>query len=119
MSSRAKKMAEQVKAPAEKTRSITVRINIDVSIQGSKMISRSTFMKVGGIPLDLPENLEEPIIKSAEHQFAVALNQRMYLETYSTIGDSRTEHPMFVNITRADVIDVVGVSKVDEDKKEE
>lgn len=123
MSSKAKKMQNQALAfqeqPAPKTRSVTVRLGLTI-YQGDNETRRSTFMQLDGIPAELPESMEAPVIKSAERQFVRALNQRMYLETYTPDGSSKSEHPVFFNLMHVDGIGVDSVAKVteDEEKKE-
>lgn len=122
MSSKAKKLQTEALAfkeqPAPKTRSVTVRLDINFQSDGQsdKEVGEcSTFMRLEGIPMDLPPSMEEPIIKGAEHQFVAALNQRMFLEVYPRDTDPRNTHPHFINLTRVDYISVVDVAKVTED----
>mgnify|MGYP007012538126 CR=1 FL=1 len=124
MSSKAKKLQNEALAfkeqPAPKTRSVTVRLDLTFELDGQndkEMGECSTFMRLDGIPMDLPPSMEEPIIKGAEHQFVAALNQRMFLEVYPRDADPRETHPQFINLTRVDYICVIGVAKVVEDKE--
>lgn len=122
MSSKAKKMQAQALAfkepTAPETRSITVRLDLVIE-QDNREGKRSTFMQLDGIPKDLPEEMEKSIVKSAERQFVHALNQRMYLETYSLGCSPKDEHPMFVNLMRADSISVTNVTKVIKEEEAE
>lgn len=127
MSSKARKLQNGALAfqeqPAPKTRSVTVRLDLTFELGGQsdkEMGECSTFMRLDGIPMDLPPSMEEPVIRGAEHQFVAALNQRMFLEVYPRGMDPRKAHPQFLNLTRVDYIKVISVDKVveDEEKKD-
>lgn len=120
MSSRAKRMAQSC-AHAElrpgPTRQVTVRLELTLCPTDGNFQERSTFMVIDGIPAGLPKGIEEPLIKGAERQFIMALNQRTYLETYSPEGEPGKEHPVFVNLGLLCTIKVNGV-KIVNDKPE-
>ena len=121
MSSKARKLQDGALAfqeqPAPKTRSVTVRLDLTFVQSDDKEGECSTFMRLDGIPMDLPPSMEEPVIKGAEHQFVAALNQRMFLEVYPRDTDPRETHPQFINLMRVDYIRVIDVAKVAEDKE--
>ena len=111
MSSRAGKMEKQVLAaqmPPQKTKEMTVRIDVNIPELGTK----STYVVITGIPEDLPQEYESTVIKTAERQFAQALNQRLFLEFYNPGKTSNDEQPLFVNLSKVDSIAITSIQKV-------
>ena len=109
MSSAAKKMAKSIPQPEVPTKTINYRIDVELSGAGIK----TTYMQVSGVPEDLPPEYEQTGLRTAEAQFATALNQRLYLEFYSEGKTSRDEQPVFYNLTKLDWIQIKNVTKID------
>lgn len=108
MSSKAKKMAEQVATPGQKTKEMSVRINVNISGVGTKVI----YMVISGIPDDLPEEYEFTVLKSAEKQLSQIINQRTFIECYNQGKLPSDEHPVCVNLTKVDWLEIQSIEKV-------
>ena len=109
MSSAAKKMAKSVPQPEVPTKTINYRIDVELSGFGIK----TTYMQVSGVPEDLPSEYEQTVLRTAEAQFATALNQRLYLEFYSEGKTSKDEQPVFYNLTKLDYVQIKSITKID------
>ena len=112
MSSRANKMEKQAiknAMPSQETKIIGYRIDVEIAGEGTK----TTYMQVTGVPKDLPAEYEETVKRSAEAQFANAINQRLFLEFYNQGKTSKDEQPMFINLSRKDWIQVKEIIKID------
>ena len=109
MSSAAKKMAKSILQPEVPTKTINYRIDVELSGTGIK----TTYMQVSGVPEDLPPEYEQTVLRTAEAQFATALNQRLYLEFYSEGKTSRDEQPVFYNLTKIDYVQIKSITKID------
>lgn len=115
MSSRAGKMEKQVLAaqmPPQKTKEMTVRIDLELWRKPEDHSEYSTYIVITGIPEDLPQEYEGTVIKTAEAQFAQALNQRLYLEFYNVGKTSKDEQPLFINLSKVEAIKIKDVQKV-------
>lgn len=115
MSSRAGKMEKQVlkaQMPEQKTKEMVVRIDVELWRTTSESNVYSTYIVITGIPEDLPQEYEGTVIKTAETQFAQAINQRLYLEFYTLGKTSKDEHPMFVNLSKVEALKVKDIQKV-------
>lgn len=113
MSSRAGKMEKQVLAtqmPEQKTKDMTIRIDVNIAGIGEKC----TYMLITGVPEDLPKEYENTVIKTAEGQFAQALNQRQFMEFYSTGKTSADKQPVFINLAKVDWLEIKNVEKVEQ-----
>lgn len=108
MSSKAKKMAEQVKAPEQKT--ITARYRIDVDLEN--IGTKSVYITVSGIPEGLPADYENTITRAAESQFVKTLNERMFIEFYNEGKTSNDEQPIFYNLSKLASLQIKSVTKV-------
>lgn len=109
MSSKANKLAKNIKQEPVPTKTINYRIDVELSGAGTK----TTYMQVSGVPEDLPPEYEQTVLRTAEAQFATALNQRLYLEFYSEGKTSRDEQPVFYNLTKLDHIQIKSITKID------
>lgn len=90
------------------TKEMLVRVNLSIT----KDYTVSTYVVITGIPKDLPAEYEQTVIKTAERQFAQALNTQKFLEIYP-LDTLPTEHkPTFINLERLDSIAILGVEKV-------
>lgn len=117
MSSRAGKMEKQVVAKQardaeQEVKDVDIQIDIDILFAGEETAHKSVYIKVVGVPKDLPSEMEDTVINHAEKMFAETLNSRMYQEFYSRDKTSKDEDPMFINLSRVDAIKVVGVKKI-------
>ena len=111
MSSKAGEMEKQVLAaqmPKQKTKDITIRIDVCIAGIGEKC----TYLLITGVPEDLPEEYENTVIKTAEGQFAQAINQRQFMEFYDPGKTSADQYPEFVNLSIPDYIQIKNVEKV-------
>lgn len=109
MSNKVKSIAKQVEVPEQKTKSMNVRIDVEIAGHGVK----STYIVITGIPEDLPPEFESTVIRTAESQFAQALNQRLFLEFYSQGKTSADEQPVFFNLSKVEWLEIKEVKKVD------
>ena len=98
--------------PPQKTKEMTVRIDIELWRKLEEHEEFSTYMLITGVPEDLPKEYENTVIKTAEGQFAQAINQRLYLEFYTLGKTSKDEHPMFVNLSKVEALKVKDIQKV-------
>ena len=115
MSSRAGKMEKQIlkdAMPPQKTKDMAIRIDVELWRKPGQSEEFSTYMLITGIPEDLPQEYEGTVIKTAETQFAQAINQRLYLEFYTLGKTSKDEHPMFVNLSKVEALKVKDIQKV-------
>lgn len=111
MSSKASKLKDQIMTAQEQgkaTKSINYRVDVNIAGIGIK----STYIVVTGIPEDLPDEYEDTIKRSAEAQFATAINQRLFLEFYNKGKTSRDEQPTFYNLSKLDWIGIDTIEKV-------
>lgn len=109
MSSAAKKLAEDIKQESVPTKTISYRIDVELS---NVPDIRTTYMQVTGVPEDLPPEYENTVMHTAEAQFASALNQRMYLEFYTEGKTSKDEQPVFFNLTKIDSVQIKSITKI-------
>ena len=116
MSSKAGKMEKQMiiqqtKQAEQKVKDIDIQIDIDL-YKESEVHSKSVYVKVTGVPEDLPPEMEGTVISHAQKIFADMLNSRIYQEFYNRNKTSKDEDPIFINLSRVDVIKVVDVKKI-------
>lgn len=116
MSSRAGKMEKQVvvqqaKKAEQEVKDVDIQIDVDV-IFGEETAHKTVYVKVVGVPKDLPSEMEDTVVHHAEKIFADMLNSRMYQEFYNRDKTSKDEDPVFINLSRVDAIKVVGVKKI-------
>lgn len=117
MSSRAGKMEKQVVAKQardaeQEVKDVDIQIDVDIIIKGEILRCKTLYVKVVGVPKDLPSEMEDTVIHHAEKMFAEMLNSRMYQEFYNRDKTSKDEDPEFINLSRIDSIKVVGVKKI-------
>lgn len=109
MSSRAKRTADGIQRPeqVETTKTATFKISIEVNNRCYYCI-----VKVGGIPETTPD--DDPFIKqAAEQTFINTINSRMFLEAHLPEETDYTQcYPHFINLSKADSIDVHEVEKI-------
>ncbi len=107
MSSRAKKMAEQVEI---KKRTVTVRFSLNLHwYNPSGDLLKDTFVNVGGV--DEFTKDDDPLIKlTAEQQLINVINSRLYLELYEPGKSMKDSEPSFFNLTKVDVIEIKDVN---------
>ena len=94
--------------PAQETKIICYRIDVDIAGEGIK----TTYMQVTGVPKDLPVEYEETVKRSAEAQFANAINSRIFLEFYDKGKTSKDEQPTFINLSHKDWIKIREIFKI-------
>lgn len=116
MSSKASKMekqvvAQQIKNAEQEVKDVDIQIDVDV-IFGEETAHKTVYIKVVGVPKDLPSEMEDTVIHHAEKMFAETLNNRIYQEFYNRDKTSKDEDPIFINLSRVDAIKVVGVKKI-------
>ncbi len=117
MSSRAGKMekqmvVQQTKQAEQKVKDVDIQIDVDIIIKGEVLRSKTVYVKVTGVPEDLPVEMENTVVSHAEKMFAEMLNSRIYQEFYNRDKTSKDEDPEFINLSRVDSIKVVGVKKI-------
>ena len=118
MSSRAGKMEKQVvqqSMPKQDTK--TVGIRVDVKLDEHE---RSVLIEISGVPKDLPPELENTIINTAEQQFTRSVNTYMYMTTFEKGKTGKEDKkPVFFNLSKVSRIEVLNLEKVFEieDKK--
>lgn len=109
MSSRAKKMSQTLTEGSVqgKTKTATFKIAIEVNCKCYYCI-----VKVSGIPETTPD--DDPLIKqAAEQTFINTINSRMFLEVHLPDETDYTQYyPHFINLSKADNIDVHEVEKI-------
>ena len=105
MSSAAKRMSKDIPV---KTKDAMYRIDVNLAGVGCK----STYMVVTGIPEDLPEAYEDTIKRTAEGNFANALNSRCFMEFYSKGKSSKDEQPTFYNMSQMAWVEIEGIEKI-------
>lgn len=108
MSSKAKKMAEQVEVPEQKTVTAQYRIDVDIENIGTK----SVYIIVSGIPEGLPAEYENTVERAAESQFVKTLNERTFIEFYNEGKTSNDEQPIFYNLRKIGNLQIKAVTKV-------
>ena len=106
-----KEIAKEVGQPQVKTKDMLTRIDCRLQAGTNAPVEKSTYMLITGIPEDLPTEYEDTVLKTAERQFAQALNSRLYIEFYNLGKDSKDEQPCFLNMSRLDAVQVINVSK--------
>lgn len=117
MSSRAGKMekamvAQQAKKAVQDVKDVDIQIDVDILFAGDETAHKSVYVKVTGVPKDLPPEMEDTVVHHAEKMFAEMLNSRVYQEFYNRDKTSKDEDPIFYNLSRVDALKVVGVKKV-------
>lgn len=116
MSSRAGKMekaviAQQTKKAEQEVKDVDIQIDVDVFFNG-EIHNKTVYVKVTGVPKDLPPEMEDTIVHHAEKMFADMLNSRVYQEFYNRDKTSKDEDPIFYNLSRVGAIKVTGVKKI-------
>lgn len=119
MSSKAGKMEKQIvvqqaKQAEQKVKNIDIQIDVDIifSLNEDAVAHKTVYVKVTGVPEDLPVEMENTVISHAEKMFTEMLNSRIYQEFYNRGKTSNDEDPEFFNLSHIDVIKVVGVKKI-------
>lgn len=117
MSSRAGKMekqmvVQQTKKAEQEVKDVDIQIDVDIITKSEEPRSKTVYVKVVGVPKDLPPEMENTVVSHAEKMFADMLNSRMYQEFYNRDKTSKDEDPVFINLSRVDEIKVVGVKKI-------
>lgn len=117
MSSRAGKMekqmvVQQAKKAEQEVKDVDIQIDVDIFFSNEETAHKTVYVKVIGVPKDLPSEMEDTVIHHAEKMFADMLNSRMYQEFYNRDKTSKDEDPVFINLSRLDAIKVVGVKKI-------
>lgn len=111
MSNKVKSIAKDMGQPQVKTKDMLVRIDCRLYFEHGERNEKSTYMLITGIPEDLPAEYESTVLKTAERQFAQALNSRLYMEFYNLGKDSKDERPFFINMSKLLSVEVIDVSK--------
>lgn len=106
-----KEMAKGAGQPQVKTKDMLVRIDCRLYFEHGERNDKTTYMLITGVPEDLPVEYEDTVLKTAERQFAQALNSRIYIEFYNPDEDSKDEQPFFINMSKLLSVKVIGVSK--------
>ena len=117
MSSRAGKMEksmiiQQTEQAEKKVKDVDIQIDVDI-YKDCDVRSKSVYIKVTGVPEDLPPEMEGTVVSHAQKIFADVLNSRLYQEFYNRDKTSHDEDPVFINLSRVDELKVVGVKKLD------
>lgn len=99
------KMEEQT----TETKEMLVRVNLRLEDLNNFV---STYIVITGIPKDLPSEYEQTVIKTAERQFAQALNTQKYLEVYKHHVLPTADEPKFINLELVKSISIIDVEKV-------
>ena len=108
MSSKSKKMAQELTATAAPNDTRTVPFKVAFNIDGHE---EYTVVYVTGVPKDIED--DDPTVKhAAEQMFINALNSRMWLEMYLPEQDSKKNYPHFKNLSKCDDISVTGVERI-------
>lgn len=113
MSNAVKKTSKDIAKAAkvqQKTKDMAIRINVNIAGIGEKC----TYMLITGVPEDLPKEYESTVIKTAEGQFAQAINQRQFMEFYNPGKTSADEQPVFINLTQVSWLEIKNVEKVEQ-----
>lgn len=116
MSSRAGKMekemlVQQTKKAEQEVKDVDIQIDVDIFMD-EETAHKTAYVKVVGVPKDLPPEMENTVVFHAEKMFADMLNSRTYQEFYNRDKTSKDEDPMFYNLSRIYAIKVVGVKKI-------
>lgn len=116
MNSRAGKMekqmiTQQTKKAEQRVKNIDIQIDVEL-FRDAEVLDKTAYVKVTGIPEDLPVEMENTVVSHAEKMFAEMLNSRIYQEFYNRDKTSKDEDPIFYNLSRIDAIKVVGVKKI-------
>lgn len=116
MSSKAGKMekmvvAQQARKAEQEVKDVDIQIDVDIFTMG-QTFNKTVYVKVVGVPKDLPPEMENTVVNHAEKMFADMLNSRMYQEFYNRDKTSKDEDPIFFNLSRVDAIKAVGVKKI-------
>lgn len=116
MSSRAGKMekqmvVQQAKQAEQKVKDIDIQIDVEL-VKDGKVLDKTAYVKVTGVPEDLPAEMEHTVVSHAQKIFAEMLNGRIYQEFYNRGKTSQDENPIFYNLSRMDEVKVVGVTKI-------
>lgn len=108
MSSKVTKMAkdmDRVEAIKEKVVSFKVTYSLDTTLKYS-------IVTVTGVPEKTSS--DDPLVKqAAEQQFVNTINMRLFLETYATDQDHRSDYPTFINLTKVESIKVKAVERIE------
>ena len=90
------------------TKSMTVGLDVNIAGHGMK----TTYIVITGIPEDLPSEYENTVIRTAEAQFAGALNQRAWLEFYDQGKSAKDQNPTYINLKKVDWLVVEHIYKL-------
>lgn len=116
MSNRADKLEkemiiQQAKKAEQEVKDVDIQIDVDI-IFNTQPLSKTLYVKVVGVPKDLPTEMEDTVVSHAEKIFADMLNSRVYQEFYNRNKTSKDEDPLFINLSRVDAIKVVSIKKI-------
>lgn len=112
MSSKVKAIGKEIAKETAETETKNMTVRLDVKLVHEDVV-KSAYIVITGIPKDLPAEYENTVLRTAEGQFAQALNSRKFLELYSEGKSARDEKPTFYNLDKVGAITVLNVSKVE------
>lgn len=105
MSSKAKRMAEEIKPQATKT----IAYRFDLKLDDAE---KSCYMIVSGVPEGLPEELMPTVETTAKSQFAQVIKTANFIELYSLGKSAKEEDPVFYNLSSFKTISITKVEEV-------
>ena len=116
MSSRAGKMekdvlVQQTQKAQQEVKNIDLRFDVDL-VDENEILKKSAYLKITGVPKDLPPELENTVIEQGRKMFAEMINSRIYQEYYNRGKTSDDENPIFYNLSKLKRIEVVGLEKL-------
>lgn len=108
MSSKANRMAKTIPQKPQETKE--VRFRVDVVLDG--IGPKTTYIIVAGVPKDLPAEYQHTVKHAAEMQLSSSLNAKLFMEFYNSGKDSRSEQPVFYNLSLIKDIRVESITEI-------
>ena len=117
MSSKAGKMEKQVltaqtQKAQQEVKNIDLRFDVLLYKDSNEPLAKSAYLKITGVPKDLPPELENTVIEQGRKMFAEMVNSRIYQEYYNRGKTSDDEDPVFFNLTKLDAIKIESLQRL-------
>ena len=115
MSSKAKKMGENIVQIQNKEKMLSMFFRVDLKFDDSFVsLPKTNYYLVSGIPESMYNEDKQQVIQTARQQYASVLMRGGFIELYNQGKTSKDEMPVFFNISLAKSIAIFDFYEVDE-----
>lgn len=115
MSSKAKKIGENIVQIQNKEKMLSMFFRVDLRFDDSFCNSAKTnYYLVSGIPESMYNEDKQQVIQTARQQYASVLMRGGFIELYNKGKTTKDEMPVFFNISLAKSIAIIDFYEVDE-----